>query len=152
MSIGPYLYRGTTAGWPGNIVLREKHITCTSTDPLVATLFAIECRNHGRAVILAAVRRDDFLDLTAPENYFCEIESAVNLYIPPREFAAKAEVIVDVDTALAILSEIGFNDLPVRIRNKEMLTDAIQDTYEARQRLNFEQLELFNARMLGVDL
>ena len=53
MSIGPYLYRGTTAGWPGNSVLQAERITCTSTDPLVATLFAIECRNHGRAIIAA---------------------------------------------------------------------------------------------------
>ena len=91
MSIGPYLYRGTTAGWPGNPVLQEEEITCTSTDPLVATLFAIECRNHGPAVILAA-RQDQFLGLIAPTNHFFVFESAVNLYIPPLQFASKAEI------------------------------------------------------------
>ena len=65
MSIGPYLYRGTTAGWPGNSVLQEEQITCTSTDPLVATLFAIECRNHGHAVILA-VRTELFDKVLGP--------------------------------------------------------------------------------------
>jgi hypothetical protein len=69
MSFGPYLYRGTTTGWPGNPVLREQNITCTSTDPLVATLFAIECRNHGRAIV-AVARQDKFVGLVAPENHF----------------------------------------------------------------------------------
>ena len=36
----------------------------------------------------------------------------MNLYVPPLEFVAKAEIILDVDRALAILSEIGFENLP----------------------------------------
>ena len=88
MSIGPYLYRGTTAGWPGNSVLQEEQITCTSTDPLVATLLPIECRNHGRAVILAA-KRANFDGLLGPANHFSVIESAVNLHVPPLEFARR---------------------------------------------------------------
>jgi hypothetical protein len=152
MSIGPYLYRGTTAGWPGNSVLQEERITCTSTDPLVATLFAIECRNHGHAVILAATKRDDFLGYTAPPNYFFDYESSVNLYIPPLQFAAEAGIILEVDRALAILRELGFEELPVRISSKEMLRDALWQSYVAGQRLSVEQLDRFNSRMLGVEL
>jgi hypothetical protein len=147
MSFGPYLYRGTTAGWPGNPVLQEEKITCTSTDPLVATLFAIECRNHGRAII-AVDRQDKFVGLVAPTNHFFVFESAVNLYVPPLQFAAQAEIILEVDMALAILNEIGFRDLPTRM-DKETRRQALMHTYAAAQRLNEEQLDWFNSRMLG---
>jgi hypothetical protein len=151
MSIGPYLYRGTTAGWPGNSVLQKEQITCTSTDPLVATLFAIECRNHGQAIVLAACRQDGSLGFVAPSNHFFEIECAVNLYVHPLQFAMKAEVILEVDWALAILRELGFHDLPVRIRDKETLRGAILHTHAAGQRLTLEQLDWFSTRMLGVE-
>lgn len=151
MTIGPYLYRGTTTGWPGNIVLQEERITCTSTDPLVATLFAIECRNHGHAIVLAACRQNDLLGSRAPPNHFFEIECAVNLYIPPLQFAIKSDVILEVDRALAILRELEFHDLPVRIRDKETLRDAILHTYAAGQRLTEEQLDWFNTRMIGLE-
>ncbi len=78
-----YLYRGTTEGWPGNEIMQERRITCTTTDPFVAALFGVECRNHGHAVILM-VREDVFPDLVGPSNHFAMIESAVNLRIPQR--------------------------------------------------------------------
>src|SRR5277367_951504 len=96
-----YLYRGTTLGWPGNM-LQELRITCTTTDPLVATLFAVECRNHGRPAILVA-RSDLFGELNAEENFFSVIECAINVRVSPLEFAAMAEVVLDVDNSLAIL-------------------------------------------------
>jgi hypothetical protein len=114
---------------------------------LVATLFAVECRNHGRAII-AAAKRENFRGLVGPPNHFAVLESAVNLYVPPPEFAARAQIMLDVDRALAILSEIGFKDLPVRIRDKEALRDAILQSYEAGQRLNEVQRRWFDLRML----
>ena len=151
MSIGPYLYRGTTAGWPGNIVLQEEKITCTSTDPLVATLFAIECRNHGRAIILAS-RRSLFDGLLAPANHFWEIESAINLKISPVEFSLSAEVSLEVEKALEILRDLGFGDIPIRIRDNVALRDELLYSYEAGERLNTQQLRGFNSRMLGGEL
>ena len=112
---GPYLYRGTTVGWPGNTCLQEQQITCTTTDPLVATLFAIECRNHGRAVILAA-RRDLFEELIgSDELLFCDrmrrqLCDALRSNLP-----AMAEVVLDVDRVIEILRELGFERSPVRI-------------------------------------
>ena len=73
----------------------------------------------------AAARREKFVGSVGPPNHFVVFESAVNLYIPPLEFATKAEIILDVDRALAILGEIGFEDLPVRIRGKDALRHAI---------------------------
>jgi hypothetical protein len=141
-----YLYRGTTLGWPG-YMLEELRITCTRTDPLVATLFAVECRNHGRPAILVA-RRDLFGESNADDNFFSVIECAVNVRVSPIEFAAKAEVVLDVDDSLTILRELGFEEISVRLSRKSALQDVLEDTHLRGMRLNQEQLRLFEARML----
>lgn len=148
MSGAVYLYRGTTEGWPGNSVLQDEQITCTTTDPLVASLFAIECRNHGHAVILMA-RADAFVDRIGPSNHFEVMESAVNVLVPPQDFARKPDGVHEVDEVLTILAEMGFGPLPVRIRDKWALREALIGSYEAGQRLNHEQLLEFANRLLG---
>ncbi len=145
-----YLYRGTTEGWPGNDCLREEGITCTTTDPLVATLFAVECRNHGPAIILAAPRAA-FERLIGPENFFKDMECAINLRIPPVEFARRAVLRLDVDRALERLRTIGFDWLSVRIGGREALREAIKESHLAAQRLNPEQIRLFNQNMREID-
>jgi hypothetical protein len=40
--VWPYLFRGTSIGWPGNKTLQKVKMTPTSTDPFVATLFALD--------------------------------------------------------------------------------------------------------------
>jgi hypothetical protein len=142
-----YLYRRTTEGWPGNSVLRDQRITCTTTDPVVASHFGVECRNHGHAVILVA-REDAFVDLIVPSDYFEVFESPVNLMISPLDFARKAKIL-EVDDVLRILAEMGFDQLPLRIRDKWALRDALIGSYEAGQRLNHEQLLQFSIRLFG---
>jgi hypothetical protein len=146
MPIGPYLYRGTTAGWPGNPVLQEQEITCTSTDPLVATLFAIECRNHGQAVTLV-VRRELFHKVPGPPNYFSITECAENLRISPAEFATKLEVALNVGRSIQILRELGFEDIPVRLSGRAALQQELDESHAAGLRLNDAQIALFNGRM-----
>jgi hypothetical protein len=141
-----YFYRGTTVGWAGSITLQEENITCTTTDPLVATLFAIECRNHGHAVILVA-RREPFRDLRGAPNYVSVGESAVNLRIVPTEFARMAELELDVGRSIEILREIGFPDLPVRLAGYAALQYEIDESHAAGRRLNAEQIRLFNTRI-----
>lgn len=52
------LFRGTTPGFPGNPVLQQLGITPASTDPLVATVFALEGKAiGGNAVVLAGGMR-----------------------------------------------------------------------------------------------
>ena len=138
-----YLYRGTTEGWPGYPVRPGEEITCTTTDPLVATLFAIECRNYGRAVILAA-RHDMLEHLVAPANVFDIMESAVNLRCSPLEFASRAEFVLDVDESIAVLRVVGFVDVPVRLRAKSTLQQEVADSYSLGLRLNREQAQRFN--------
>jgi hypothetical protein len=145
-----YLYRGTTEGWPGNEVLQDQRITCTTTDPLVAALFGVECRNHGHAVILVA-REDRFLDVIGPANHFALLESAVNLMIPPVDFVRKVEVILEVDEVLKTLGEIGLGQIPIRLRDKWALREALIASYEAGQRLNEVQRRQFATRILGAN-
>ncbi len=140
-----YLYRRTTDGWGGHPILPGPPMSCTTTDPLVAALFAIECRNYGHAVILAA-RRDRFEDLIGPANQFDMIESAVNLLISPVDLAQGA-VILEVDRVIDVLREIGFDQVPIRIGNKWALREALISSYEAGERLTTEQLRQFNSRI-----
>lgn len=151
MSFGPYLYRGTTAGWPGNSVLQEQRITCTSTDPFVATLFAIECRNRGRAVILVG-RRGSFDEVLGPPNYFSVSESAVNVRVSPTEFASRADLALTVDDSLRILGALGFEGIPVRLRGLAALQQELDESHAAGLRLNDEQIALYNGRMFGTRL
>jgi hypothetical protein len=139
-----YYYRGTTVGWPGDTMLQDQKTTCTTTDPLVATLFAIECRNYGRAVVLAA-RRDSFGSLIGPANYFDMIESAVNLLCPPLEFERQVDFFLDVD--IELLRELGFPDMPVRLSGKTILQQELEETHSLGMRLNKDQVTQFDARM-----
>jgi hypothetical protein len=127
-------------------MLQEEKITCTTTDPLIATLFAIECRNHGHAVILVA-RRELFREFRGAPNYFSVSESAVNLQIVPAEFAKMAELVLDVGRSIEILREVGFPDLPVRLAGYAALQDEIDESHAAGLRLNAQQIRLFNARI-----
>ena len=128
-------------------MLQEEQVTCTTIDPLVATLFAIECRDHGRAVILVA-RRELFAELHAAPNYFSVSEAAVNLQVVPVEFARMAEIALDVERSIEILREMGFQDIPVRLSGYSALQDEIDESHAAGLRLNAGQIRLFNARML----
>jgi hypothetical protein len=143
-----YLYRGTTKGWPGNETLQAERITCTTTDPFVAALFGVECRNHGYAVILMA-RADAFSDLVGPPNHFAGIESAVNLLISPDDFSQRVERILEVDEVLSVLRELGFDRMSIRLRDRWALREALFASYQAGERLNEEQLLHFVIRILG---
>jgi len=145
-----YVYRGTTEGWPGNMSLQDEKMTPTTTDPLVATLFAIECRNHGPALILAAPR-SLFEGLIGPANYFSVIESAVNLEIFPMEFAIMAKEKLDVDQSIAVLHEMGFQEMPVRLSGSYALQRTIDESYKAGLRLSEEQIRSYNSRMFGTE-
>jgi len=142
-----YLYRGTTMGWPGAATTRLGRMTPTTTDPLIAALFAIEARNKGRAILLA-VRRGSIPELNEM-NHFTIFESAVNLDISPSEFAERAEVVMEVDVALEYLRMIGTANLPVRIQGNNALHEYLRDNHSTGSRLNLGQIRHFNQLMLG---
>jgi hypothetical protein len=149
MSLG-YLYRGTTEGWPGNPSLQEEQITCATTDPLVATLFAIHCRNYGQALVLVA-RKSLFDESIGPPNFFSVIESAVNLRLTPVEFARAAEISASVDRSIGILRELGFRNIPVRLKDQSTLQQELAETHADGIRLNKGQIQVFNLRILETE-
>ena len=115
-----FLYRGTTPGWRGIEGLRISRMTCASTDPLVATLFAIGSRNHGPGQILVA-EREPLECLVGPPNPLADLEWAVNFRMLPEEFEANALLRLDVELSIAILGELGFGDLPPRLNGGDAL-------------------------------
>ena len=138
-----FLYRGTTSGWPGNECLQGESITCTSTDPIVATLFAIECRSHGPGVILVAPMRlaDQH---PGPPNYKSIEECAINLSISPSEFAERAVLRLEIDRSIEILARLGHSWLPPRLNGLAALRDAIDESHNADLRLKLEQTWTYN--------
>src|SRR4051794_31766129 len=119
----PYLYRGTTAGWPGNPCLQRERLTPTTTDPLIATLFGVECRRWGRAIVLV-VDRERIERLLGTENVLADIEQEVVIRLSPSEFAEYASHEVPIEQAWQWLREIGY-ELPIRIDSRRALNDEL---------------------------
>ena len=143
---GHFLYRGTTPGWRGSEGLWISRMTCTSTDPLVATLFAIGCRNHGPGRILLA-QREPLEYLVGPSNALGALESAINLRMFPEEFVEMASLVVDVELSIEILGELGFGNLPPRLNGGDALKIALEASRDLQQRLSPEQLRTYNRRV-----
>ena len=120
----------------------------TTLDPLVATLFAVERRNHGAAQILA-LQRGIFPEMVVGplDAGFQELECSVTLEIAPVEFARSAEYGFEVDRALNVLNDLGFLDLDHRLSDSGALQRALSIP---RRRLDPEQIQRFLIEMQGV--
>jgi hypothetical protein len=139
-----YLYRGTTSGWPGNPSCEFENRTCTTTDPLVATLFAVQCRNFGFSVVHVFKVPDDLL--LESGNGCNESENEVVVPMHPIQFASAAERTIEVERALQALAVLGI-ECPHRISPvAERLTRYVE--FETR-RLAPEEVREFN-RLCGV--
>ena len=157
MPIGSqFYYRDTSLGWPGNPNPQSSEITCVSTDPLVATLFAIECRSRGAAAVLIA-SRSRFRVLEADPTNLIDVrltasfaaENAVNLQVSAADFERSAEIVVDVDEAIDLLGRMGFGTLPARLGRREALDDEIRSSYNEGNRLTVRQLAEFEQLVQG---
>lgn len=145
-----YLFRGTSKGWPGNPNSDQHSMTYTSTDPLVATLFAVACRGLGPAVLLASPRgRFPELEPGPSDLLFQAWECSVTLAVRPIEFASRAEYSMDVVEALRSLAELGFPGLPQGLNGRSALQYALTESHSLGQRLNREQIRRFTALMIG---
>jgi hypothetical protein len=149
----PYYYRGTTRGWKGSSNSIEEGITFVSTDPLVATLFAIECRNHGEAAVLLVAKRafqvvvsDDGSGRINPVDLtFTVPECAVQLAVSTSELEQQASYIVEGDDAIRYLEELGVTDLPVRMRDRSELQEFVTKTQD--ERLSMNQIREFDRKV-----
>ncbi len=65
-----YVFRGTTINHEGNRICREFRYTCTSKDPVKATLFAMECaRNYPDFAVIYIALTQNLKGLTAHANW-----------------------------------------------------------------------------------
>jgi hypothetical protein len=72
------------------------------------------------------------------------IESAVNVGVTPEEFANQASNVVEVDRAIEVLHQLGFDELPQRIPGKTALQENLEESLEAGIRLTPDQIVEFN--------
>lgn len=144
---GGFLYRGTTLGWPGSDSVHRERKTSASGDPLVATLFAIECLNHGPARVLLAPRAS-LGDLTGSTNHSAAFESEIVLDLIPEEFAERAALAIDAQQAREILVSIGFPWIPARPGGKSALRETIIQSYNDGNRLAQDQVREFDSRAM----
>ena len=146
-----YLYRGTSVGWPGNISLQRIRRTPVTTDPLVATLFALECRRHGSGVVHIA-SQSRLAGLIVPANVLAEVECEIGVNCTPLEFSGSySEFRVTVELACEILNEMTI-DVPQFIANHDRLQTHLEDLIEGRRGTTYltpEQIERFNQLALS---
>jgi hypothetical protein len=133
-----YLFRGTTVGFSGTIFPRLG-LTSTTSDPVVATLFAMTAARHGQPVVyVIPVAR-----LTGPvqdrrgRSWLAALEAEFVVAMSPTEIASVARA-VGVGAAKACLEGLGVV-FPLNIFNLADLDTALRLT----KRLRPDEIELF---------
>ena len=128
---------------PGNPVLQQLGITPASTDPLVATVFALEGKAIGRdaVVLTGGMRRFGAGDIDLG-NVRASLEREVQVNMQPRQFEALAPNSIPVDTARQVLSDMGVAKLPPTITSSQQATQIL----EATSRLTPAQIQEFLTR------
>ena len=136
-----HLYRGTTRDWQGGESLRLLGITPTTEDPVVATLFALECCKFGEALVLFC-RRSAVQNLVQPSNVLVDLEREIAIGVSPLDFAASYALrSVPAMDCRNLLAELGF-ELPPLIENKHHLNLALKSS----PRMSRRQIEEFDRR------
>ena len=96
-------------------------MTPASSDPLVATLFALACRKFGMPIVLV-VPSARLAGYAVTENLFATEECEIAIEIRPVEFAERAIMTVDVDVARDVLIAMGIS-VPTAIPDANALSD-----------------------------
>jgi hypothetical protein len=137
-----FLYRGTTRGWPGGGGPQAVRRTPTTTDPLVATLFAIECCRHGLGIVHAVSARSVAGQIVLG-NVLSGLECEIGLSITPLEFESHSIHWIRADAARSILAELGFQ-LPITISTRLRLRNELKESL----RLTESQIVEFHKRFM----
>jgi hypothetical protein len=134
-----FLFRGTSSGWEGNP--GSQSAVSASVDPYAATIFALEARGQGGTGVVQFGARADIGSLETG-NLFASREGEVSIAMSPTEFAVRAPNTISVDTARAILEEMGMPPLPRAIFDTTDSTSYLQGA----PRMTPEQVAEFIAR------
>jgi RHS repeat-associated protein len=104
----PYVFRGTTEGYPGNPSLQRIGISPASTNPAVATVFSAEASQYGPGVVQIASTSHDLAGVPIePGNVLAKIEREVAVEVPPAEFERRAGIKIPTEESRKILAEMG---------------------------------------------
>jgi RHS repeat-associated protein len=104
---GEHLFRGTTRGFDASSGAQNTGYTPTSTDPGVATTFARHSEQFGEAVVQVIPR--SALEGVAIERGYIAAEAEMAVGLPASELTRRASVQLPVDTARAILADMGIH-------------------------------------------
>jgi filamentous hemagglutinin len=141
---GQTLFRGTSEGYAGNPGAQAAGVTPTTTDPVVATLFATHSNQFGRGVIHIAADGDIATATRVGGNAgttLPSLEREVGVAMSPQQFADSASITITASQGRTILSEMGIN-VPASIRDPAKLQEWLLDT----ARLTSEQTAEFLRR------
>ncbi|MDT7846995.1 RHS repeat-associated core domain-containing protein [Streptomyces justiciae] len=119
---GEHLFRGTTRGFDASGGAQTSGYTPTSTDPGVATTFARHSEQFGEAVVQVIPR--SALEGVALERGYIAAEAEVAVGLPASELTRRASVQLPVDTARAILADMGIH-VP-KVKTYEGISDALE--------------------------
>jgi hypothetical protein len=113
------LFRGTSRAadgsvYPGNPGIQRIGVTPTSTDPVVATVFATESENYGAGRLIIATGDDLAGVSVGPGNVRSGLELEVGVHLQPTEFAARAGIEVPASRARQALQQLGV-EVPSRV-------------------------------------
>ncbi|MGI4790080.1 MAG: RHS repeat-associated core domain-containing protein, partial [Janthinobacterium lividum] len=104
-----YYFRGTSVGFPGGANAQKFQVSETSSDPAIATAFALNKQSYGGTTIVEAASRDDLtgLEITkAPDMTFGQ-ELGWYVFTPPTDFAARASIKISSQSSRTILQGMG---------------------------------------------
>ncbi|MEC5146106.1 hypothetical protein UNH65_21285 [Chitinophaga sp. 180180018-2] len=133
-----YLFRGSTEGYEGSPGAQKTASTPTSTDPAVATMFAIKAKRYGDGILQIALPKDlQDVSVGVTTNVLQTLERDVVVDLKPAEFTKRASVTIAVDQARGILKNMGVN-LPARINEGDM-----NALLESTPKLTNEQINSF---------
>lgn len=139
------IFRGTSAGWPGNPSVQALGVTPVSLDPAVGTIYALESRVHGGQPILLYGRRAAFgqdLNLGNIDPMRRRLEREVSMGVDPSTFERLAPRSIDADSAREVLIGMGYN-IPSSVRD----TNHALELLSTLPKMTPEQIQTFVNRV-----
>jgi|GEM_PF-3446199 len=120
-----YVFRGTTIGFQGSTASMSIPYTCTSSHPIKAIWFALDCmsKNPYTAVVYLGIL-EKFSEQKIKANVLKSIEDEIALGMKPLEFYTLSEGYVHVSDLQSIVKSFGFDTyMSVRKDNLSLLCE-----------------------------
>lgn len=122
-----FLFRGTTLGFEGNYSSITLPRTSTSTNPIKALWFALECRSHSSVEsVVYLCLPEKLIGIESSYNFFAKLEGEIAFSIKPEEFYPLCEGYIHLTDLQKIMLQFG---IPTNFRvEKGNLTAFCKET------------------------